>query len=397
MHKMPDMPYVPNDSMNIMGLYFPQSSATPRILSQMRKAIFAGQKADISASEVLESQKEIAEMRKTIDGITPEFSQHLNNTVLGDGNKVDSLRTIFLTYADYLGPDREVIRGDVVIPRDLGTHPWSMYRGEQGYDSVDTKITAEESQQYVRENGGALRDMGIENVFIKTSSFFYVRDEDLRKQGFINSVNSEDVLDLDTLVTYLADSHGFVGLQEMQKPTEEEYMRRAMPFNASRQKQTVEQKVGRKIRQYRSFRNDGDVISDWGANRIVPLTEDNAIYWGTQFRGNTTVCKFATEVLHVDDYYTNPKPNGFKNYNTTMLITSPRHKSTIRELQVRDLLQHFNSEINEKSPYYHGKFRERQGESSKKRQRLMEEFEYDDILKLMFDARELEFPVTPKK
>ena len=391
---MPDMPYVPNDSMNIMGLYFPQSSATPRILSQMRKAIFSGQKADISASEVLESQKEIAEMRKTIDGVTPEFSQHLNNTVLGDGNKVDSLRTIFLTYADYIGPDREVIRGNVVIPRDLGTHAWSMYRGEQGYDSVDTKITAEESQQYIRENGGALRDMGIENVFIKTSSFFYVKDEDLRKQGFIDS---EDVLDLDTLVTYLADSHGFVGLQEMQKPTEEEYMRRAMPFNASRQKQTVEQKVGRKIRQYQSFRHEGDVISDWGANRIVPLTEDDTIDWGTQFRGDAKVCKFATIALHVDDYYTNPKPNGFKNYNITMRIDSRRHNSTIRELQVRDLLQHFNSEINEESPYYHGKFRERQGESSKKRQNLMEELGYDDILKRMFDARELEFPVTSKK
>lgn len=388
------MPYVPNDSMNLMGLYFPQSSATPRILAQMRNAIFLGQGASIPYSEILESQGEIAEMRKTIDGITPEFSQHLNNLVLGNGGKRDGVRTIFITNADYLGPGGGVVRDNVVIPRNLGTNPWSMYLGEEGYDSVDTRITAEQAQRYIRENEAALRDMGIEKVFVKTSSFFYVRDEDLKEKGFISP---EGVVDLDTLVTYLADTHGFVGLQEeVRKPTEKEYMERAVPLNSSRQKQTVEQKVERKLRQYNPFRDGGDVISDWGAHRIVPLTEEDAIYWGVLLSGRAKLGIFDTMALHVDDYYNSPKPSGFKNYNIAVRVTSSRYKPTIREIQVRHLLQHFNSEINEESPYYHGKFKESQTESSKRRKRLMQVFEYDNILKLMFNARELEFPVTPK-
>jgi len=388
------MPYVPNDRIGIMGLYFPQSSATARILSDMRKAIFLEQKASLPFSDIEESQTEIAEMRKTIDGVTPHFSQHLNNKVFGTGTEGDGVRTVFLTIVDYLGHDGSVLRANVVIPRNLGTNPWSMYHGEEGYDSIDTRITAEQARQYISENEAALWGMGIESVFVKTSSFFYVRDKDLKEKGFISS---EGAVDLDTLVTYLADTHGFVGLQELQKPTEKEYMERAVSFNAARQKQTVEQKVGRKLCQYPPFMHEGHAISDWGAVRIVPLTEEDAIYWGTLFGKHTEVGIFDIVPLHVSNLYQNPRPNGFKSYNIAVRARSKRRKPTIREIQVRDLLRHFNSEINEDSPFYHGSYRKTQTESSKRRQRLMQAFEYDVALKFMFNARELKFPVRSKK
>ena len=125
--------------------------------------------------------------------------------------------------------------------------------------------------------------------------------------------------DLNTLVTYLADTHGFVELQEgMQKPTEENYMERAVPFNASRQKQTLIEKVERELLQHPAYRNEGDIISDWGANRVVPLTEEDAMYWGGMLSRNAKIGVFETRTLHVDDYYGSPKPSGFKNYNIAL-------------------------------------------------------------------------------
>ena len=391
---MPTMPYVPNDSMNLMGLYFPQSSATPRILAQMREAIFLGQKVNILYSEILESQGEIAEMRKLIDGTTPEFVQDKNALVLGNGNKRSGIRAIMLTIADYLGPDRDIIRGDVVIPRNLGTNPWLLYQGEGGYDSVDTKITAEQALEYIGANEAALSALGVKRVFVKTSGFFYVRDEDLRGKKFMSP---EDALDLDYLVTYLADTKGFVGLEQRQKPTEEEYAEMAVPFTSYRQKQTLIEKVMRELCQYQPFRNEGEVISDWGAHRITATTEEDAMQWGNVFRDRARVGRFETTPLWVDDYYDKQKGTGFKSYNVAVRATSPRHRPTIREIQIYDLLQHFNGQINEKSPAYHGRFRKSQTESSRRRQALLHAFEYDDILKLMFNARELEFPVVPQR
>ncbi len=388
---MPDMPYVPSDSMNLMGLYFSQGSATPRILSQMRKAIFLEQKWYIPYSEIVESQGEIAGMRRLIDGTTPYFAQDLNALVLGKGNRGNDIRTIFLTTVDYLGPAGEIIRGDVVIPINLGTNPWLLYRGEEGYDSIDTKITAEQAEEFVRANGVALRELGVKKVFVKTSGFFYVRDEDLRGKRFITP---EGAVDLASLTTYLYDTRGFVGLENVQKPTEEEYKERAVPFTSYRQKQTLIEKVEREICQYDPFKNEGDVISDWGAHRITATTEEDAMRWGSAFRDHARVGRFETTAIWVDDYYSKPKGTGFKSYNIAVRATSTKHKPTIREIQIYDLQQHFNGQINEKSHAYHGRFRRSQTESSRRRQELMRAFEYVDILKLMFNARELEFKVT---
>jgi|SRR3989338_5411919 len=387
---MPTMPYVPNDSMNLMGLYFPQGNSTTRILSQMRNAIFLEKRTDVAFSEIREAQDEIAKMRKTIDGTTPYFAQNLNALVLGNENKRSGIRAIMLTIVDYLGPDGDIIRGEVLIPRNLGTNPWLLYLGEGGYDSVDTKITAEQAEEYIRINEAALRELGVKGVFVKSSEFFYVRDGDLREKGFMSS---EDALDLDYLVTYLANTNGFVGLEQRQKPTEKEYAKMAVPFTSYRQKQTLIEKVTRGLCQRHPFRNGGDVISDWGAHRITAATEEDAMQWGDVFRDRTILGRFETQAIWVDDYYSNPKGTGFKSYNVAVQATSPRYEPTVREIQIYDLRQHFSAQINEKSHAYHGRFRKSQTESSKKRRVLMREFGYIAALELMFNARELKVTV----
>ena len=407
--------YVPNDLINIMGLYFEPSMATPQIFDIMRRSIFteqkAGipQKADIPYSLILQSQAEIAEMRLRIDSITPYFQQDINKLVLGNGNNRNGngTRAIFLTTADYLGQKGEVVREDAVIARNLGTNPWSLYRGERGYDSVDTRITAEFALEFISGNEAALERLGVERVFVKTSCFFYVRDKDLREKGFIKA---DEQVNLDSLVTYLADTSGMVGVSQVQKPTPQEYAKRAVPSNSSRQKQTLDQKVRRELCQYKPFRNAGDVISDWGGHRITAATEQDAVYWGTVFGSDGSVGSFKTEVLHVDNYYEKPKGTGFKSFNIALRTvknsttaprnngyndqtTSPRHPKMVREVQIYDLQQHFNGQINEASPAYHRRFRRSETESSKKRQDLMDTFEYTDILRLMFNSRDMVFPV----
>ena len=74
---MPKNPtiYVPSDSINVMGLYYDLSRATPRILDAMRKSIFTGENANIPYSDIKTSQDEIAGMRRDIDRVTHSFSQ----------------------------------------------------------------------------------------------------------------------------------------------------------------------------------------------------------------------------------------------------------------------------------------------------------------------------------
>ena len=386
--------YVPNDSMNLMGLFYDPGTATYRILALMRPSLFTEQKVNIPYSLVTQSQEEIADMRRRIDDATSYFQQGINELVLGDGNKKNGVRTVFLATADYLGPNGEIVRANAIIPRDLGTNPWPLYKGNGGYDSVDTRITAEQATEFIGANAAALRKLYVESVLVKTSCFFYVKDTDLVKNSFMAG---RQVV-LDSLAAYLADTNGMVGVVKVQKPTPEEYAERAMPFNSYRQKQTLEDKVKRELCQWDPFEDNGDVISDWGGHRITAATEQEAIEWGAFFGVPADIGAFKTKMLHVDNYYLKPKGTGFKSFNIAVRVTRPSRNRTIfqptvREVQIYDVQQHYNGQINEKSPAYHKRFKEREEESSKRRQRLMDSLEYTNILRIMFNARELEFPV----
>ena len=330
-----------------MGMYFPYGSPTSTIMRIMREAVFRGKKIDIPYSETHASQQEIAEMRQRIDGSTPEFAQDLNTLVFGE----DKVRAILLIKGNFVDSNGEV--KNVIVPIDLGTNPWPLYTGREGYNTVDIKITAGSAKEYLMQHKEALRQRGIESFLVEESSFHYARDEDL-KGNFVGSKGIEAV-DLASLVPYLVDTYGFVGLDEVSKPQEKEFRERAVPFVSYRQKESLLEKLIRKLCQRSPLMHEGDVIADWGAHRIC-LKEEEALYFGGIFQGRVRVGRFVTRGLYTDNYYQQPKKSGFKAFNITARVSSAKHGDIIRELQIYDLLQHFNAQINEKSPAFHRRF-----------------------------------------
>ena len=384
----------PSDAMGLVDLYFP-GGPTAEILSMMRPSLFLGAKTDIPYSLTIQSQDEIEEMRGRIDEVTPEFAQNLNALVLAPKRNV-KVRAFMLITADYLNSKDEVIAENAIIAKNLGTNPWPLYQGRGGYDSIDTRLTDGQTKGWIDEHQAGLKGLGIKKIRVGSSGFYYVREADLEENGFLD----HGEVGLSRLVTFLTDTYGTVGLEQgVQKPSEKEYLAAAVPFLSYRQKQTLADKIERKLCQGKPYENAGDVVSDWGAHRIAVPTEEEARKWGMYFQGDINLARFGVDVAWRDDYYTEPKKNGFKSFNLAVEVkrkaesksglARSRFKPTVRELQIYDLRQHYDSQINEESPAHHRRFRDTQNDSMRKRRGLMRQYEYDEILKLMFNIKEM--------
>jgi ppGpp synthetase/RelA/SpoT-type nucleotidyltranferase len=374
------VPKVPKDEFHLMGMYFPHSSPTCQIMDRMRKAIFSEEYESISYSDTHAAHQEIAEMKQKIDESTPEFTQDLNKFVCGDNSVISS---ILLIKGDFLG-NRGGIE-NVILPIDLGTNPWPLYQGREGYNSIDAKIATEQTLGYLRLNEQDLRQRGIIGFSINESSFHYFKEEDLKR-----NFGSDTGIDLNDLVRRITDIHGFIGTNLVSKPTEQEYREKSIPFCSYRQKQSLLKKAIRELCQRDPYQNMGDIISDWGAHRICFEKEEEAIVLGKLFEGQVKLDKFKIRELHTDDYYSKPKKTGFKSFNIAGRVSSTRYGDIVREIQIYDLLQHFNSQINEDSPAFHRKHKEKQEESGKNKRAVLEKYEYDAVLKMMFGTEKIE-------
>ncbi len=384
---------VPSDAMGLVDLYSPDGP-TAKILSMMRPSLFLGAKTGIPYSLIRKSQDEIEGMRGKIDEVTPEFAQDLNALVLAP-KRNNNIRAFMLITADYLGSKDEVKAYNVIIAQNLGTNPWPLYQGRGGYDSIDTRLTKEQTEGWINQHQAALRELGIEKIRVGSSGFYYVMEADLEEKGF----SDHGEVDLGRLVTFLTDTYGMVGVKQMQKPSEKEYLAATVPFLSYRQKQTLADKIERKLCQGKPYENAGDVVSDWGAHRIAVPTEEQAREWGMYFRGHKGLGRFSVDMAWRDDYYAKPKKNGFKSFNLAVKVKRKAERRsglarslfnpTVRELQIYDLWQHYASQINEKSPAHHRNFRGAQNDSMQKRRGLMRQYEYDEILNFMFNIKEM--------
>lgn len=381
----------PKDKVNLMGLYLPNDSPTCEIMAQMRKAVREEQVISIPYSQILSAQQEIKEVRQKIDGSTPEFAQDLNKHVFGDS----AVRAILVMQGDFLSAGE--IK-NTILPFDLGTNPWPIYQGRGDYETVDAKVTADAASEYLQSRQQELRAKGISKFNVGQSGFFYLRDEQLKR----NFGDSAGGISLEALIPYIVDTYGFVGLEPVSKPNEQDYRERAVPFVSYRQKgaDSLLEKVIRKLCQISPIKDEGGAIADWGGHRICAETEQETISWSKILQKPVNLGRFRMSNLHTDDYYSNPKKTGFKSYNATVRVISkgiatdsPRYTDVIREIQLYDLISHFNSQINEKHHAFHRKFREREERSLSKKRAVLEGFEYHFVLGLMFGTELLELPV----
>ncbi len=381
----------PRDEFNLMELYFPNGGPTYEIMSQMRKAVLEERMRGIPYSQIHAAQQEIKEVRQKIDDSTPAFAHDLNNLVFGDS----AVRAILIAKGDFVG--RSQLEGSILAV-DLGTNPWPLYQEHWHYEKIDDKVTMDGAREYLQSHQQELKDKGIKTLSIDQSGFFYFNNEQLKR----NFGDGAGGISLEALIPYVVDTNKFVGLEPASKPNEQDYMERAIPFVSYRQKgaDSLLDKAIRKLCQVEPFADAGDVISDWGGHRICAETKEDAISWSKKFQGLVRLDRFKVTNLHTDDYYSSPKENGFMAYNIAARVTSrsikpasPRYMDVVREIQIYDLMSHFNSQINENHHAFHRKFRKREDTSLIKKRAVLEEFEYHFVLELMFGTEPLELPV----
>jgi ppGpp synthetase/RelA/SpoT-type nucleotidyltranferase len=379
----------PADKLNLMGMYFTYGRPTYKIIGDMRKAIFRVKsinditpadinEARISSADIIAAQKENVNVRREIDESTPEYAQDLNNLIFGK----DPVRAMLIVKGDFLG---EGGIEDTILYSDLGTNPWPLYQGREGFDTLDTKLTLEKTSEYLNQYQQDLVQRRITGFDVKESSFYYFRDGDLRR----NFGTGNGAIDFRDLVRYMVDTHGYVGTEKVSKPNEQEYREKAVSFTSYRQKLSLAEKIKRKLCQQEPYEDGGDIISDWGAHRICLATEEEAQAMGLKLQNSRNLGRFQMNIAYIDDYYSKPKGNGFKAFNFAVQVSPSRRPATVREIQVYGLMQHYNAQINEKSPAYHRRFRDKQLHSRQKKRAVLEAFEYDSVLELMFGTEKM--------
>lgn len=376
----------PKDMYHLLGMYYDQRTVTHKVVGDIRPSVFTERKVDLPLRLISEAQREFAGVRQNVDRSTPEFAQGLNEMVFGD----DAVRAILVVKGDLIGKSVEIKNSR--IPIDLGTNPWTLYQGREGYDTIDTRLTAEKTHDYLTMHAGELRGMGIQKLDVNESTFHYMRDRDLKEKF----PNGDGGVDLKDLMRYLVDTQGYVGIEKVTKPNAEQYAEKAMTITSYRQKQSVLEKVVRELCEKDPYLNAGDVITDIGAHRTTFATEQEARNFAKQFvvadiKGSRVpMGRFDARILYVDDYYSNPKKSGFKSYNVAANVSTTRHfEDVVREIQIYDWGMHFKAQINEGDPAFHRTIREGQIKAGKKRREVMERFGYDDFLELMFRTEPL--------
>jgi hypothetical protein len=377
----------PKDYLNLLGMYFGQNTVTYGVSETIRPSVFTERKVDLPLSWIEEARREISKVESEIDELTPEFAQDLNGMIFGE----DKVRALLIIKGDLVGRGTEI--RDTIIPINLGTNPWSLYQGSEGYDTIDARLTSEQAAAYLMQNANELARMGLQQLVVNESSFHYARDSDL-KEKFPDGKGDVDLADL---TRYLVDTYGYAGVDGVIKPSEQEFNDKAMTVTSYRQKQSLEEKTIRELCQKDPFRDVGDVITDWGAHRVVFATEEEARSFGTRFRrayssqNRVEIGKFGARVLHVDDYYTDPKKSGFSSYNVAANVISTRRRfeEVVREIQIYHWNMHFKGQINESDPAFHRTIRERQLKAGSARRKVMERFEYDHFIRGMFATEPL--------
>lgn len=373
----------PKDMFHLLGLFYNQGTETYGAINRIRPSIFTGKRVDLPYNSIPEARREFAEVRRNIDESTPEFAQDLNKMVFGD----DAVRAILVVKGDFIGKGVEIKNSK--IPIDLGTNPWPLHQGREGYDTIDTRLTVEKTYDYLTMHAEELRGIGIRQLVVNESTFHYMRDRDL-KEKFPNGTDGANLKDL---MRYLVDTEGYVGIEEVTKPNAKQYAEKVMTVTSYRQKQSVLEKVIRELCGKDPYLNAGDVMTDMGAHRGIFATEEEAKSFAKQFvladgmASKIPIGRFDARVLHVDDYYSRPKKSGFKSYNVAANVSTTRNfEDAIREIQIYHWGMHFKAQIDEHDQAFHRTIREGQIKSGKTRRDVMKRFGYDTFLELIFST-----------
>ena len=377
-----------------MESYFVPDSATYKIIEVMRKGILDNKKVGFPDEVIRKARKEVQRKRKELDESAYEFAYSLNNEVFGRFNKG---RVVMLVNGRFIGikedadyrksePDREE---GYTIPIDLGTNPHSLFEDIGTYPTIDAKVTEEKTQQFLGENRQYLRGMSMEGFIIDSSRFFYFDDAEV-SEGFSTEGG---VLDMQRLVPLITElplylfANGEIRKSAELIPSAKDYGHIAIRFVSYRLKQSETKKLADKLTYSPGEIGEEKVIVDWVAHRLV-LREEEDVHAVEDFlRGNPTIGDPRTTYSrikhkHTDNYYAEPKPNGFRNMNVSVEVRTKGFKPCVREIQIVDLTQFYPNEINIHDPRHHKQQKKRREHVSKRKSEL--KIHYEGILQQIF-------------
>lgn len=379
---------------NLMGNYFGADSATYQILDIMRKGMLAGEKRNIPDKLVQQAIAEVQGKMGELDESTYEYADAFNKEIFGRFNK---RRVIMLVKGDFMGgksdpdymqqePKREQC---YLIPIDLGENPYPLFTSKDPYSTIDERVTEEQTEQFLADNRQYLRGMGFRGFTIDTSRFFNFDSQELKR--FATKSGELDMRRLIPLVSELPlylFANGEIVESGSLVPAAEEYENAAIKFTSYRLKQSLAEKLANRLTFPKGIRNG---VGDWVAHRVVFPTEDGVHGLEAFLGANPTIglsnSKKDSRGLTIEykgknDYYKNPKANGFRSMNIFVEIRTPGYKPSIREIQAVHFGQYYRNEININDPAHH---RQQEGKREHVSSRKSElKSHYEQILKDIF-------------
>ena len=325
---------------NLMCYYFDDGGKVSGIIEQMRSGYIKGKTPKFEHSLIKAAQREITSVRSVLDKSTYPFAQDLNYHIFGDMKK----RVILLVGGTFYG--RENIESTLGF--DLGSEPWKLFKGHNSNESIDSHITIEKTDEFLKNERDYLRSQNLDAFLIKASGFFYLNDPNTSK------FEKNGEIDMYSLIPMLTHPKHVV-TTPVNVPSSSEYKNSLdTPFVSYRLKKSLKGKLLKMLEKKNI--SDEDVIHDWAAHRIVVASEEEAKQLEGIMRDTITIGKKGkSKIKHIDtkDYYSNPKKNGYKGFNIVVEATTKGHPPCIREIQIVDKMQYYKNEVNPDDPAHH--------------------------------------------
>jgi len=329
---------------NLMQHYFGRDSAVYDILHHMRLDYVKGQAPRVDDCLIRRANKEINSVRAALDKSTYPFMRDFNEYVFGG---LKRQRVVLLIEGKFLG-ERAL---ESVIGVDLGIDPHDLYKGHNVKGTIDDAIALEKTEKFLDGARVTLRRNNWEAFSVNASKFFYFEDDELSK------FQIDGQIDLRKLIPLVTETKSYVGIQPLEIPSKKQYLEDSPRFVSYRLKTSLKKKLLWKL----GLKEIGEqsMISDWAASRVITSDKEEARRLVNFLESSPRIGQSGVQFILTKDFYSEPKPNEYRGYKVVVLVSTPGHKPSVREIQVVDRNQYYDNEINPNSPAHHAKHKQK--------------------------------------
>ena len=331
---------------NLLHHYFDPTSAIYTIIEEMRQGCLHNECRRFEVGLVNRAKKEVQIKNESLDASTYPFAQDLYHHL--HGNKKG--RVVMAVEGTFYG------NNDIksAIPVDLTKELYLLFgKARQVPTTIDDAVTLQKTGEFIDAHRGYLSQEGFNEFEIERSKFFYFRELDLE-----HFLDDEGKLDLKRLLPLIIPTN-YVVLDQVAKPSLEEYMRLAPTHVSYRLKKSIVRKLLNKLCSSKGSITIGgdygnkkrDVLVDWVAHRPVLPNLDDVNNLETFLRGSPKIGNSKVEYMYTKDYYEHPGGSGggteFKSKTVVAQVTTKGFEPCVREIQIVDKKTYYGNEFTE--------------------------------------------------